>query len=79
MENCLILVVVVASLFSCKKESNLVEVQIPDPEVASSQTTFGNPADVKVDEGGVFQMKGLKYLLQDLDKASSFLMRKIPK
>jgi Fe-Mn family superoxide dismutase len=66
MKNYLILVVVVASLFSCKKESNLVEVQIPDPEVASSQTTFGNPADVKVDEGGVFQMKGLKYAYDDL-------------
>lgn len=52
---------VVIILQSCKEENNLEEVKIPDPEVESTQTVYGNPADVKVNEGGTFQMKGLKY------------------
>ncbi|MFD2907468.1 superoxide dismutase [Flavobacterium ardleyense] len=54
------------ALISCKKENELIEVKIPDPEVITAQTAYGNPADVKVDEGGVFKMKGLKYAYDDL-------------
>lgn len=54
------------AFISCKKENELIEVQIPDPEVETKQTAYGNPADVKVDEGGVFKMKGLKYAYDDL-------------
>lgn len=48
-------------MLSCKENSNLEEVQIPEPEVETTQTAYGNPGDVKVNEGGTFQMKGLKY------------------
>ncbi len=54
------------AFISCKKENELIEVQIPDPEVETKQTAYGNPGDVKVDEGGVFKMKGLKYAYDDL-------------
>jgi Fe-Mn family superoxide dismutase len=54
------------ALISCKKENELIEVKIPEPEVEVKQTAYGNPADVKVDEGGVFKMKGLKYAYDDL-------------
>ena len=57
---------ILLSLISCKKENKLIEVQIPDPEVEIVQTIFGNPVDVKVDEGGIFKMKGLKYDYDDL-------------
>ncbi len=61
MKKLVILSFAVITFLSCKKENELVEVQIPDPEVPITNTTYGNPADVKVDEGGVFKMKGLKY------------------
>lgn len=51
---------------SCKKERELVEVQIPDPEVVENQSVYGNPATVKVAEGSSYKMKGLKYAYQDL-------------
>ena len=54
------------SFLSCKKDNELVEVQIPDPEIPSSTITYGNPGDVKVNEGGFFKMKGLKYAYDDL-------------
>lgn len=54
------------AFISCKKENELIEVQIPDPEVETKQTAYGNPADVKVDEGVIFKMKGLKYAYDDL-------------
>lgn len=66
MRKIFILFVLCATIISCKKENELVEVQIPDPEVPTKQTAFGNPADVKVDQGGVFKMKGLKYAYNDL-------------
>lgn len=57
---------ILLAFISCKKENELIEVQIPDPEVETKQTAYGNPADVKVDEGGIFKMKGLKYAYDDL-------------
>lgn len=51
---------------SCKKDHELVEVKIPDPEVETTITEYGNPAAVMVDEGGVFKMKGLSYAYDDL-------------
>lgn len=61
MKKLFIISFAVVTLLGCKKDNELVEVQIPDPEVPVTQTAFGNPADVKVNEGGVFKMKGLKY------------------
>jgi len=52
---------------SCKKENELIEVKIPDPEVETKISALGNPADVKVTEGGIFQMRGLKYAYDDLE------------
>lgn len=51
---------------SCRKENQLEEVKIPDPEVITKISALGNPADVKVAEGGIFQMRGLKYAYDDL-------------
>ena len=61
MKKLIIISFTLLTFLSCKKDNELVEVQIPDPETLVTQTTFGNPADVKVDEGGNFKMKGLKY------------------
>ena len=61
MKKLFIISFALVSILGCKKDNDLVEVQIPDPEVPVTQTAFGNPADVKVDEGSIFKMKGLKY------------------
>lgn len=66
MKKVFIISFLAVTLLSCKKDNELIEVKIPDPEVPVTQTTFGNPADVKVNEGGVFKMKGLKYAYDDL-------------
>ncbi len=44
---------------SCKDESNLVEVQLPEPEEPVS-VLYGNPKDVKANEGP-FQLIALNY------------------
>lgn len=58
-------------LVSCTDEKKLQEIQIPDaPAQETTQTVtsdFGNPADVKAE--GKFQMKGLKYGYNALEKA----------
>jgi Fe-Mn family superoxide dismutase len=54
-------------LASCKKDNELIEVKIPDPEVETKISALGNPIDVKVTEGGIFQMRGLKYAYDDLE------------
>lgn len=54
-------------LISCRGENDLEEVQIPEPEVESTQLVYGNPGDVKVNEGGTFKMKGLKYAYDALE------------
>jgi Fe-Mn family superoxide dismutase len=52
---------------SCKKEKELIEVTIPEPEKVE-KITFGNPADVKAeDKEGTFQMKGLPYSYKSLE------------
>lgn len=61
MKKVFIISFLAVTLLSCKKDNELIEVKIPDPEVPVTQTAFGNPADVKVNEGGFFKMKGLKY------------------
>lgn len=66
MKKVFIISFLAVTLLSCKKDNELIEVKIPDPEVPVTQTAFGNPADVKVNEGGVFKMKGLKYAYDDL-------------
>lgn len=52
---------------SCKKENELIEVKIPEPEVEKTISALGNPADIKVTEGGIFQMRGLKYAYDALE------------
>ena len=66
MKKLCILSFLLVFLFGCKKDNELVEVQIPDPEIPVAQSAFGNPATVKVNEGGIFKMKGLKYAYDDL-------------
>ena len=66
MKKVFIISFLAVTFLSCKKDNELIEVKIPDPEVPVTQTAFGNPADVKVNEGGVFKMKGLKYAYDDL-------------
>ena len=53
MKKLFIISFALVSILGCKKDNDLVEVQIPDPEVPVTQTAFGNPADVKVDEACV--------------------------
>lgn len=62
----LILACISFMMTSCRKENELEEVKIPDPEVETKISALGNPADVKVTEGGIFQMRGLKYAYDDL-------------
>lgn len=63
----LLLTVTTLGLVSCKKEKELIEVTIPEPEKVE-KTAMGNPADVKAeDEEGAFQMKGLPYAYNTLE------------
>jgi Fe-Mn family superoxide dismutase len=55
----------VTLLFSCKKEEELKEVQLPDPN-AVEEVTYGNPADVKTTDGP-FKMNGLAYQYNELE------------
>jgi superoxide dismutase, Fe-Mn family len=53
---------------NCKKEKELVEVEIPEPEKAVANTPIGKPEDVKAeDENGTFQMLGLPYAYNALE------------
>ena len=55
------------SLVGCKKDKELIEVTIPEPEKIE-KTTMGNPADVKAeDEEGAFQMLRLPYAYNALE------------
>ena len=59
---------VVSTLIGCnnsKKLDEVVEVPLPETEVAVVE--MGNPADVKVDEGGAFQMVPLPYAYNALE------------
>ena len=50
---------------SCKNNDNLVEVQIPEPEVIiETSSSFGNPNDIKT-ETGPFELVQLKYKFED--------------
>lgn len=63
--------IILSSLFlisivtSCKKEKQLQEVDLPDPNEIE-EVTYGNPADVKTSEGP-FKMVGLNYQYNDLE------------
>ncbi len=61
------LFIISISLFfiSCNNNSNLVEVQIPEPEVVEDKTSnFGNPNDIKT-ETGPFELVQLNYKFED--------------
>ena len=61
------LLILVISIVSCRKDKELIEVTIPEPEKIE-KTAMGNPADVKADDAeGAFQMKGLPYKYNGLE------------
>jgi Fe-Mn family superoxide dismutase len=63
----LITTVFLLSLLSCKKEKELIEVTLPEPEKVE-KTVLGKPDDVKAEVAdGAFQMKGLPYAYNDLE------------
>lgn len=57
-----------ALLQSCGESKKLEEVvDVPLPEKESANTELGNPNDVKVDEGGTFEMIALPYAYDALE------------
>lgn len=63
----MLLAVTTFSIVGCKKDKELIEVTIPEPEKVE-KAAMGNPADVKAeDEEGAFQMKGLPYAYNALE------------
>jgi superoxide dismutase, Fe-Mn family len=69
MKNLLILLTCSLILFTaCKKEKELIEVGIPEPEKTNEKGEVTKPEDVKAeDEEGAFQMKGLPYAYNALE------------
>lgn len=62
-----VLLLISVLITSCKKEKELIEVTIPEPEKIE-KTTLGNPSDVQAeDEDGAFQMNGLSYSYKSLE------------
>jgi Fe-Mn family superoxide dismutase len=58
----------VSTLISCNNSKKLEEVvEVPLPEKEEVVTEMGNPADVKVDEGGAFEMIALPYAYNALE------------
>lgn len=55
----------VALLISCKKEKELQEVDLPDPN-AVEEVTYNDPSDVKTTDGP-FKMPGLAYQYNELE------------
>ena len=67
-KNVILSALVISTLISCnnnKKLEEVVEVPLPEKEVVV--TEMGNPADVKVDEGGAFEMVALPYAYNALE------------
>ncbi|MCB0442679.1 MAG: superoxide dismutase [Flavobacterium sp.] len=61
-------IVSVVLLISCNNNKKLEEVvEVPLPEKEEVVTEMGNPADVKVDEGGAFEMIALPYAYNALE------------
>ena len=56
----------IALLYACKKEEELIEVEIPNSIYTDSIPANGNPKLVKANQGA-FQMKGLAYGYNDLE------------
>lgn len=52
-------------LQSCKKDKQLIEVDLPESDYVE-EVTYGNPLDVKTKKGP-FKMQGLKYQYNDLE------------
>lgn len=62
MKKVLLTLSVIVLFASCKDDSKKEVVEVPLPEDTITQTPeMGQPADVKVDEGGQFQMEPLAY------------------
>ncbi|NJM79572.1 MAG: superoxide dismutase [Flavobacterium sp.] len=56
---------VTSILLSCKNNSDLIEVQLPEPEIETS-VKYGNPNDVKTN-GGTFQLYKITYPYKALE------------
>lgn len=55
-------------IMSCNNSNKTQEVvEIPEPESTETAIEIGNPADVQVDEGGIFKMLGLPYAYNALE------------
>ena len=65
MKKIIFLGLVLITQVSCKKDKELQEVQLPDPN-AVEEVTYNNPADVKTTEGP-FKLNGLTYQYNDLE------------
>lgn len=62
MKKILILIIAATSILACKNNKEKEEVGVPSPDdLKTPEATVSNPKDVKVDEGGQFQMIPLSY------------------
>jgi Fe-Mn family superoxide dismutase len=67
-KNVFLLSFIVTTLIGCNNSKKLDEVvEVPLPETEEVVVEMGNPADVKVDEGGAFQMVSLPYAYNALE------------
>ncbi|HRE76652.1 MAG TPA: superoxide dismutase [Flavobacterium sp.] len=68
MKKLILSALIVSTLLSCNNSKKLEEVvEVPLPETEEVVTEMGNPADVKVDEGGAFEMIALPYAYNALE------------
>ncbi|WP_333695794.1 superoxide dismutase [Flavobacterium sp.] len=67
-KNVFLAVCISSFLWSCNNSKKLEEVvEVPLPETEEVVVEMGNPADVKVDEGGAFEMIPLPYAYNALE------------
>ena len=65
MKNISISLLILIFFSGCKKEKELIEVALPDPDQIE-EVVYANPNEVKTNEGP-FKMKGLKYQYNSLE------------
>lgn len=68
MKKLILSALIASTLISCNNTQKLEEVvEVPLPEKEEVVIEMGNPADVKVDEGGAFEMIALPYAYDALE------------
>ncbi|HBK82566.1 MAG TPA: hypothetical protein DDZ41_03065, partial [Flavobacterium sp.] len=60
-----LIVFILFSISACKKEKELIEVDLPEPN-QKDEVVYPNPNEVNTSDGP-FKMKGLKYQYNDLE------------